>query len=93
MCSWTIRDCVAAPVFSAGVWTICVRIENGRKKSRPDPYCFPHLTYLFLYFRKNLETGWKRKRVYSIRFRGILFSDLTEAQYTLAHKLKSHIIK
>jgi hypothetical protein len=44
------------------------RVENGRKKSRLDPYRFLHLTRPFLYLRKNIETGRKRERTYSVRF-------------------------
>jgi hypothetical protein len=50
-----------------------VRDENGRKKSRPDLYRFLHLTRPFPYLRKNMETGQKRERAYSVRFCGIPF--------------------
>jgi hypothetical protein len=33
------------------------RVENRRKKSRPDPYRFLHLTPPFSYLQKNMETG------------------------------------
>jgi hypothetical protein len=33
------------------------RVENGREKFRPDPYRFLHLTRLFPYLWKNMETG------------------------------------
>jgi hypothetical protein len=49
------------------------RVENGRKNSRPDPYRFLHLTRPFPYLRKNMETGRKRERAYSVRFCGIPF--------------------
>jgi hypothetical protein len=49
------------------------RVENGRKKSRPDPYRFLYLTRPFPYLWKNMETGRKRERAYSVRFCGIPF--------------------
>jgi hypothetical protein len=50
-----------------------IRVENGRKKSRPDPYRFLDLTRSFPYLRKNMETGQKRERAYSVHFCGIPF--------------------
>jgi hypothetical protein len=48
-------------------------VENGRKKSCLDPYRFLYLIRLFSYLRKNMETGRKRERAYSVRFCGIPF--------------------
>jgi hypothetical protein len=53
--------------------TSATRVENGWKKSRPDSYRFLHLTRPFSYLRKNMETGRKRERAYSVRFCGIPF--------------------
>jgi hypothetical protein len=70
---WGIM-CMNSPKVRAHV----NRVENGRKKSRPDPYRFLHLTRPFSYLRKNMETGRKRERAYSVRFFGIpFFSDWT----------------
>jgi hypothetical protein len=49
------------------------RVENGRVKSRPDPYRFLHLSRLFPYLRKNMEMGRKQEMVYSVRFCGPVF--------------------
>jgi hypothetical protein len=49
------------------------RVGNGRVKCRPDPYYFLYLTRLFSYLWKNMETGRKREKVYSVRFCGIRF--------------------
>jgi hypothetical protein len=42
-------------------------------KSCPNPYRFLHLTRLFPYLRKNMETGRNQERAYSVRFCGIPF--------------------
>jgi hypothetical protein len=54
------------------------RVENGRKKSRLDPYLFPHLTRPFLYLRKKsrnrAETG---ESIMSVFVGSRFLSDLT----------------
>jgi hypothetical protein len=85
--------------YSFWFWAVpCVRAlspsrgENGRKKSRSDPYRLLHLTRSFPYLRKNMETRRKRERAYSVRFCGIPFFRIEPVFYSVFDKYGTSLI-
>jgi hypothetical protein len=67
------RICFYSITYMTLLVSLLSRVENGRKKSRPDPYHFLYLTRLLPYLRKNMEMGRKQERAYSVCFCGIPF--------------------